>query len=283
MSDELAWGRRYAVVDPAAYRIDYVINPYMDPARQPDPARARDEWDAMVAALRAAGADVEVIDPLPQAPDMVYAMNLGLVALRPDWTGPGRRSVVMSHMRHPQRRVETPAARAWLESQGFAPSYVGREGIGAHFEAGDAFPFRGDLIVGHGPRTDELALRQLADDLGVQVRGVRITHPGMYHLDLAFCPLDADRALVCPAAFDDASAAAVLDLVPEPIVLSEEEALTTFCANAVVVGRTVVLPACPDRLRARLEECGFEIVVVPTPEFAKGGGSVPSGSMVPRA
>ena len=35
--------------------------------------------------------------------------------------------------------------------------------------------------------------------------------------------------MVCPAAFDDASAAALLELVPEPLVLTEEEALTTFC------------------------------------------------------
>lgn len=140
-------------------------------------------------------------------------------------------------MRYPQRRVETPAARAWFESQGFAPSYIGREGIGAHFEAGDAFPFRGDLVVGHGPRTDELALKQLAHDLGVQVRGVRITHPGMYHLDLAFCPLDDDHALVCPSAFDEESAAALLDLVPQPVILSEEEAIGSWCANSVVVDR----------------------------------------------
>ncbi|MFL6024228.1 MAG: arginine deiminase-related protein, partial [Marmoricola sp.] len=98
-------------------------------------------------------------------------------------------------------------------------------------------------------------------------------HPGMYHLDLAFCPLDSERALVCPAALDAASAARLLALVPEPLVLTEEEALT-FCANSVVVGRTVVMPACPDRVRTQLEAWGFEVVVVAVPEFIKGGGAV---------
>lgn len=270
----LEWGRHYAMVDPSSYRIDYAINPYMDPAVQPDPARARDQWQALAGTLRALGATVEEIPALPHAPDMVYAMNLGLVALRPDWTGPGRRSVVLSHMRHPQRRVETPAARAWFQSQGFAPSYIGRDGIGAHFEAGDAFPFRGDLVVGHGPRTDELALRQLADDLGVQVRGVRINHPGMYHLDLAFCPLDDDHALVCPSAFDEESAAMLLDLVPQPVILSEEEAIGSWCANSVVVGRTVVMPECPRRVRNWLDALGFDVVLVDVSEFHLGGGSV---------
>jgi len=56
-------------------------------------------------------------------------------------------------------------------------------------------------------------------------------------------------------------------------VLSEDEALT-FCANSVVIGRTVVMPACPQRVRAQLEAWGFEIVLVDVGEFHKGGGSI---------
>ncbi|HWJ68117.1 MAG TPA: arginine deiminase family protein [Nocardioides sp.] len=274
MDSTLQWGRHYAMVDPSSYRIDYAINPYMDPAVQPDPVRARDQWQALAGTLREAGATVDEIPALEDAPDMVYAMNLGLAVLRPDATGPGRRSVVMSHMRYPQRRVETPAARAWFEGQGFTTSYVGRDGIGAHFESGDAFPFGGELVAGYGPRTDELALRQLADDLGVRVRGVQITHPGMYHLDLAFCPLDEERALVCPAAFDEVSAAALLELVPEPVLVSEAEAIGTWCANSVVVGRTVVMPDCPPRLRSLLDTLGFDVVFADLSEFHLGGGSI---------
>ncbi len=274
MGTVIEWGRHYAMVEPSQFRVDYAINPFMDPAHQPEPARAQAQWQTLVATLRELGATVDVIPAIAEAPDMVYAMNLGFAARRPEWEGPGRRSVVLSHMRFPQRRVETPAARAWFERQGYATSYVGRDGVGAHLEAGDAFPWRGELVVGYGPRTEELALKHLATDLGVSVRGLRITHPGMYHLDLAFCPLDENRALVCPAALDEASAAALLDLVPEPLVLTEEEALTTFCANSVVVGKTVVMPACPDRVRAQLEEWGFEVVLVDVSEFHLGGGSI---------
>ena len=201
---------------------------------------------------------------------MVYAMNLGLAVHR--GTGPGDRHVVMSHMRYAQRRTEVHTAEPWFAEHGYTTSYVGRDGVGAHFEAGDAFAFGDALVVGHGPRTEELGLKHLATDLDVRVRGLRITHPGMYHLDLAFCPLDETRAMVCPAAFDDESAAAALALVPEPLVLSEQEALT-FCANSVVVGRTIVMPSCPDRVRAQLEEWGFEIVLVDLGELHKGGGS----------
>jgi N-dimethylarginine dimethylaminohydrolase len=256
------------MVQPDHFRVDYAINPSMDVADQPDPVRAREQWLALVEAIRAAGAEVEVLPQRPDAPDMVYAMNLGLVVNQPT----GER-VVMSHMRYPERRMETASAQPWFAEHGFATSYVGRDGVGAHFEAGDVFAFGDALVAGYGPRTEELGLKHLATELDVRVRGLRITHPGMYHLDLAFCPLDETRAMVCPAAFDDASAAAALALVPEPLVLTEEEALT-FCANSVVVGRTVLMPSCPARVREQLEAWGFEIVLVDVSEFHKGGGSI---------
>ena len=269
MGEPLQWGHRYAMVRPDHFRVGYEINPYMDVRDQPDPVRAMQQWHALAATLRGLGAVVEVLEQRPDAPDMVYAMNLGLVAR----TAGGRAQVLMSHMRHPERRMEQASAAPWFAGRGFAPGYVGRDGIGAYFEAGDAFCWGDGLVVGFGPRTDELGLKALAHELGVRVRPLRIVHPGMYHLDLAFCPLDSTRAMVCPDAFDAAGARAVLDLVPEPLVLTEAEALT-FCANSVVVGRHVVMPACPDRVRAQLEQWGFEVVLVDVGELHKGGGSV---------
>ena len=271
-SQQLPWGRRYAAVRPTAFRVDYRINPYMDPAVQPDGERALRQWDSLVELLRSVGASVDVLAQRADSPDMVYAMNLGLAVSGPA-SGDRSGRVALSHMRYPQRRLETESAASWFAAAGFEPAYVGRAGVGAHFEAGDAFPYAGRLVVGFGPRTEELACKHLAQEFDVAVQGLRIVHPGMYHLDLAFCPLDDQRALVCPAAFDEPSAAALLELVPEPVILTEEEALT-FCANSVVVGRTVVMPACPDRVREQLEAAGFTVAVVDVSEFHAGGGSV---------
>jgi N-dimethylarginine dimethylaminohydrolase len=268
MGATLAWGRHYLMVAPEHFRVDYTINPFMDRAHQPDPAATRDQWEAIVAAIGDAGGTVEVLSQRPDAPDMVYAMNLGLPV-----TGADGPIAVLSHMRYAERRMETQTAERWFADHGYAPRTIGRDGVGAHFEAGDAFAWRGELVVGFGPRTEKLALKHLAHELDVTVHGIRTTHPGMYHLDLAFCPLDETRALVCAAAFDDAGARKLLDLVPEPLVLTEAEAMT-FCANSIVVGRTVIMPACPDRVRAQLEAWDFEVVVVGVPEFLKGGGAI---------
>jgi N-dimethylarginine dimethylaminohydrolase len=265
---ELGWGRHYLMVEPDHFRVDYAINPFMDVADQPDPVATRDQWEAIAAAITDAGGEVAVMPQRADAPDMVYAMNLGLPLAGP--TGP---IAVLSHMRHPERRMETGSAAAWFADRGYDLRTIGSQGVGAHFEAGDAFAWRGELVVGHGPRTEKLALKHLAHELDVTVRGVRITHPGMYHLDLGFCPLDDTRAMVCPDAFDTASARRLLALVPEPLVLTEAEAMT-FCANSVVVGRTVIMPACPDRVRAQLEAWDFEVVIVGVSEFLKGGGAI---------
>src|SRR3954452_19542422 len=112
---ELAWGRRYLMVPPDHFRVAYAINPFMDRADQPDRGAARAQWDDLVAAIRAAGGEVDVIAQRPDSPDMVYAMNLGLVV---------DGHAVLSHMRFPQRRRETQTRQQWLPSCGLATSYV---------------------------------------------------------------------------------------------------------------------------------------------------------------
>ena len=48
---ELSWGRRYVMVRPDHFRVEYRINPFMDLAQQPDPTLARAQWDGLVAAI----------------------------------------------------------------------------------------------------------------------------------------------------------------------------------------------------------------------------------------
>lgn len=277
---QLAWGHRYLTVEPNHFRVDYAINPFMHLDDQPEPELALQQWRGLVDAIERHGGQVDVIDQRPDAPDMVYAMNLGLGVVRPvsainAISAPeSGRHVVMSHMRYPQRQMETRSAQAWLAEHGWTTSHIGSDGVGDHFEAGDAFAFGGELLVGFGPRTDEQSLHHLAGELGVSVRGFRIVHPGMYHFDLAFCPLDERHAIVCPSALDGPSAAALLDLIPEPLILTEDEALTTFAANSIVIGSTVLMPACPDRVRAQLEDWGFTVEILDVSEFHKGGGSI---------
>jgi N-dimethylarginine dimethylaminohydrolase len=72
------------MTDPTWFDVSYEINPWMRPAAwQSDAARhqraARASFDALTAALKAAGASVEVIDGAQGLPDMVFAANAAVV------------------------------------------------------------------------------------------------------------------------------------------------------------------------------------------------------------
>ena len=180
---------------------------------------------------------------------------------------------MLSHMRFAPRRQEALTSEPWFAGHGYAVSRTGAGGIGPAFESGDAFPFCDSLVVGYGTRTDEDALKYLATEWDVRVRGLRIAHEGMYHLDMSFCPLDSTHALVYPAAFDAASRAELERIVPVPIVLTDDEAFA-FSANSIVVGDTVIMPACSLRLQRVLTRLGLRVVVLDLSEFHKGGGSI---------
>ena len=246
---------------PEHFRVDYAINPWMDPATPVNAMRALQQWETLRAAIEAAGAQVEIIAGEPEHPDMVYAMNFGLI---------DGDQVLLTRFRHHQRRAEARAAAAWFEANGFRVQPLA--GAGA-FEAGDAFLLGDALVVAHGPRTDLSAHRDIAAVLGVRVAPIRVVHPALYHLDLSLCPLDERRALVVPSAWDAAGGSLVGALVPEPLVLTEEEVFT-FCANSIVVEDTVIMPACPDRVRRQLETWGFHVVLVDVSELHRGGGSI---------
>jgi len=64
---------------PRYFAVNYAINPWMDPSRPVDAARAMTQWTALADTYRALGHTVEVIDPEPGLPDMVFAANASTV------------------------------------------------------------------------------------------------------------------------------------------------------------------------------------------------------------
>ena len=68
MGKTLQWGSRYLMVEPEHFRVDYAINPFMHLDDQPDPARTRAQWRAIVAAVEAAGGSVELPAPRKAEP-----------------------------------------------------------------------------------------------------------------------------------------------------------------------------------------------------------------------
>lgn len=261
----LSWGRRYMVCPPQHFTVLYEINPWMRREVSVSPEKARTQWEGLVATVRAAGAEVVVMDPQPYVPDLVFTANAGIV---------NGDQFVPSHFRHPERRPETDIDVAWFAGRGWRVDRLSPDLD--HEGAGDALPFtdpngRSVLLSGYHFRSDATAATELSRLLGCPVRPIELVDERLYHLDLTFCPLDERRAMIAPLGWDDYGRKVVEALVPEPLVLSDDETLS-FCANSVVVDRTVIMPLVPPRVGRRLEAWGFEVVECRVDEFLKAGG-----------
>ncbi len=274
----LAWGRRYLVCSPEHFTVAYEINPYMHVEVRPDPERAMSEHQALVSTLEEAGAQVERLCPVEGLPDLVFCANAGLV----DCAAGGPKRFVPSRFRHPERQGESAHDTAWFAENGFEVAELPGD---EPFEgAGDALPFQASgvatspapgpvMLAGYKMRSSISAHAAISELLGAPVRSVELVDERYYHVDLVFCPLDGQHALVAPQGLDRYGCKVVEALVPEPVWLEEDEA-ASFCANSVVVGRVVVMPACSPRLGRLLEKAGFEVAVTPVGEFQKAGGGV---------
>ncbi|MCC6744687.1 MAG: amidinotransferase [Acidobacteria bacterium] len=237
-----------------------------------DRSKAREQWDALARAFESAGHEVLTLPGVEGCEDMVFAANQVLPGMGDD----GRPYVVPSHMRHPSRRREVPAIRAWFEERGYRilelPESV------PYFEGqGDAIwhPGRRLLWGGYGQRTAVEAYEALSELIETPVVVLELVHPSFYHLDTAFCALSDDAVLVYPDAFSDEGMALIRRGFDRVIEASEPEATSGFACNAHVLdGRTVVIQSGSPEVVAALRANGFDIVEVETGEFIKSGGSV---------
>jgi N-dimethylarginine dimethylaminohydrolase len=250
---------------PRHFGVLYEINPWMSREVSVDPEQALAQWEGLVATLEAAGAEVVVMEPEADVPDLVFTANAGVV---------NGGQFVPSHFRHPERRPETPINAAWFAKRGWRVDHLPPELD--HEGAGDALPFtpedgRPVLLSGYSFRSDAGAATHLSTLLKCPVRPIELVDPRLYHVDLTFCPLDSRRAIVAPLGWDAYGRKVVEALVPEPLVLSDDETLS-FCANSVVVGTTIVMPAVPPRVGRQLEAWGFTVVGCKIDEFLKAGG-----------
>lgn len=256
--------RSFLLRDPEHFRVAFEINPWMTTATQPDPARTRKEWDTLAVALTEAGGTVYTAPSDPDWPDMVFPTDTAIVS--------GGRFLA-SRFSTPDRRGETRAAVCWLREHGWSEIPSADWNSDAYLEGGDVLAFGDTLLAGYGVRTTRAAHEGLATAFHRTVVPVRLTDPRFYHLDMSICPLDDRHAIVSPDAWDEPSRRRVRALIPAPLVVTVDEAMT-FCVNSVVIGKTIVMPACPARVGRQLEAWGYDVVVSPVGEFLKAGGGI---------
>jgi N-dimethylarginine dimethylaminohydrolase len=258
--------------EPAHFAINYSINPWMEPAKWAAAAHAvaEQQWAGLEAALRAAGAVIDHVVPQAGLPDLVFTANAAVVL---DGVA------LLARFRHPERQSEEPVfaiAFETLRERGLIKRTVTLADGMVMEGAGDCLfdEARNLFWMGFGQRSERRAVDAVAATFGLPVVPLELVDPRFYHLDTAFCPLPTGDVIYHAGAFTDEGRLEIAKRVAEArrIVLSDDEA-AQFSANAVCVGRTIVMSRCTDGLRKRLERRGYQVAATPLDTFLGSGGS----------
>ncbi|NDL60773.1 amidinotransferase [Phytoactinopolyspora sp. XMNu-373] len=245
---------------PTHFAVTYAINPWMDPGQPVDRDLAVAQWTTLREAYTGLGHRVDVIDPVPGLPDMVFTANGAFVL--------GRRALG-ARFREEVRTPEAPVHREWLTSRGFdvhVPQAI-NEGEGDLAWTGK------HILVGTGFRSSPEALAEIASVFGVPVIALDLVDPRFYHLDTALTVLDEHTIAYFPPAFSAASCRQLDALYPDAIVVGEEDAMH-LGLNATSDGQNVVMAAQAKKMADQLAERGFIPVPVDVSELLKAGGGV---------
>jgi lysine-ketoglutarate reductase/saccharopine dehydrogenase-like protein (TIGR00300 family) len=256
---------RFLMCAPDHYDVDYVINPWMEGnIHKSSRDRAVEQWQKLHYILKDHTL-VDLVEPQPGWPDMVFTANAGLVL---------GKTVVLSRFFHKERQGEEPYFKQWFESQGYTVHELPKD---LPFEgAGDALLDREGrwLWAGYGFRSELDSHPYLAKWLDIEVVSLRLIDERFYHLDTCFCPLSGGYLLYYPPAFDAYSNRLIeMRVPPEKRIAIEEADAVNFACNAVNIDQVVVMNKASEGLKARFAEAGFEVIETPLTEFLKAGGA----------
>ncbi len=260
---------------PEHFGVTYAINPWMDPEswarhNQTLVSASRREWAGLHRTVTGLGAAVELVPPAAGLPDLVFTANAAVVL---------DRKALLSRFRHAERCGEEAhneaafrrlQARGLIDAMAKLPEGLVLEG------AGDCVwdETRNLFWSGYGPRSGLAAREVIAEIFGVEVVALELADPRFYHLDTALCPLGHGEVMFVPSAFTPVGKAAIRERVPaaQRIEIGLDDACR-LAANAVALDNTIVMSGSTERLRGRLAERGYSVVVTPLPSFRRSGGS----------
>jgi N-dimethylarginine dimethylaminohydrolase len=267
--ERIAQRRRYLMCRPEHFTVSYRINPWMEPTKPTDTAKAVRQWQELHDTYLSLGHEVELIDPVPGLPDMVYTANGGFII-------DGRALGVK--FRVPERSGEERPFMDWFAANGFdviEPLEV-QEGEGDFLLVGDT------ILAGTGFRSVGDSHRELGEVFDREVLSLRLVDPRFYHLDTAITVLDpvegpggVDHANIAylPTAFDAASRAILAERYPDAIEVSDEDG-AVFGLNAASDGKHVFISPRATGFAEQLTARGYTPVAVDLSELLLGGGGI---------
>ena len=246
---------------PRYFNISYEINPWMKLENQVDTQLAEKQWQALCETYqKELGWRVELIEPQPNLPDMVFTANGGLCL--------GEKALV-ANFRHFDRQPESAFFKSWFEER-FAEVKKPRY----NFEGeGDGLLWGDRLLLGYPWRSDQAAHAEIADYFQKEVISLQLTDARFYHLDTCLTPLNEKTIALYPPAFSSESLRLLKDRGAEIIEASKADALA-YGLNACCDEKNIVIPEAAKTLIEIYKARGLQVWPLAMSEFKKSGGGV---------
>jgi dimethylargininase len=224
---------------------------------------ARNQHAAYCAALEACGAAVTRLAPDEEYPDCVFVEDTAVIAEGiAIITRPGALS----------RRGETTGIEAALRDTGLTVTHITEPGT---LDGGDCMRLGNRIYVGRSARTNAEGIAQLAAALaGVAgvLEIVAIDLPShVLHLKCVCSPLSPETMLLA----DESLPASLFDAHIVRVPAAE-----TYAANAVAIGKHVIVADGFPRTLDAIITAGFTPHLVPTSEVRKADGSLTCQSLL---
>jgi arginine dihydrolase len=261
--------RTYLMCRPEHFTVSYTINPWMEPAKPTDTAKAVAQWQTLYDTYIELGHEVHLIDPIEGLPDMVYTANGGFLIGGVAYG---------AKFRFAERVPEGPAFMEWFGANGFDvvdPVEV-NEGEGDFLLVGDV------ILAGTGFRSTGDSHRELGQVFGREVVSLTLVDPRFYHLDTAISVLDpvqgpggVERANIAylPGAFDARSQEILAERFPDAIQVSDADG-AVFGLNSSSDGLNVIISPRATGFEKQLRERGYNPVLIDLSELLLGGGGI---------
>jgi arginine dihydrolase len=262
---------RVLLCPPTYFEVRDRKNPYMRLAV--DRLKAQQQWDCLCAALHASGLEVNLIPPVKDLEDMVFAANQVFVG----WHEGMGKFIVPSEMRFPSRQKEVPHYADWFASHGYQVLALNLNG--EYLEGGGDLlwqPDRSRIWAGYGIRSSQGGVKRFIsamNDLQFSVTPLHLIDEYFYHLDTCLSPLNAEAAVFYPGAFSRPAQESLESGWKRLYPVTREEALMFSC-NGIAVNNLYITSTLTPGLETALQREKLKPVIVEVSEFEKSGGSV---------
>jgi N-dimethylarginine dimethylaminohydrolase len=261
---------------PTHFDVNYKINPWMRPAewqtnRQKLFEKAIYGWQKMHDLFIHMNFSVQLVDPQPGIPDMVFTANAAIVLDGKALLSRYRFTERQPEEEHFKKYFEQAKEKGLVSEVASLPAGLKQEG------AGDCVwdPTRRLFWAGYGPRSDKEAAQFVGDYFATEVIPLELATSEFYHLDVCLCALSGGHIMYYPGAFSEKSQALIKERIGSNFAIEvEREDAELFALNAVNFESRIVLGDCSEKLERQLKDRGYEVFRVPVGVFNMAGGSV---------